>query len=391
MNVAFGVYGNPGSIHSDGVRAKAVLSEAREVIAQGLGCKSREIVFTSGGTEGNNLAILGSARGLELSRRRLKGAQGVASEILAPLAHTHWIVGSIEHPSVLECFAEIERMGGEVSFVDPDAHGTIRPEAIALVLRKETVFVSIGWANSEIGIIQPLARIARVIRAHEEKHHSIVVFHSDAGQAPLYEASHVHSLGVDLLTLDSGKLYGPRGIGCVYIHNRVTLAPVQLGGSQERGLRAGTENVVHAVGFAQACTLIAQEREKESRRLQKMRENFARKILALRPDIILNTDLKHSLPHILNISIPHIQSEYLVLALDHAGVSLSTKSACKEGDEQQSHVVAAIATAEKEVPGTSFSREDRAKNTLRFSMGRETTQRDMDRGLDTLKKLLAKK
>jgi cysteine desulfurase len=365
------IFGNPGSIHIEGVAAARLLQGSREKIAHELGCKARDIVFTSGGTEANNLAILGFAKAIERNSQ---------------IAKTHWIVSSIEHPSVLECFAEIERLGARVDFVDPDSGGIIRPEAVARLLRSETVFVSIGWANGEIGTIQPLAKIARALRAHEAAHASKIVFHCDAGQAPLYESSHVHSLGIDLLTLDSGKLYGPRGIGALYLSDRAQLVPLLLGGKQERGLRAGTENVALAAGFAAAYAVIAHERAEESKRMKKIRDHFEQEIIARMPSALINGDSRGCLPNIVNISIPGINSEYVTLSLDHIGISISTKSACREGEEQQSHVVAALALAAEVSTKEARTSEWRSKNTLRFSFGRETTQKHLDDALDALAK-----
>ncbi|HUO50268.1 MAG TPA: cysteine desulfurase family protein [Candidatus Paceibacterota bacterium] len=356
--------GNPSSIHAEGVAAAAMLTKAREGIVRHLGCKARELVFISGGTEANSLAILGFARATIIHGRALNAES---------LKGTHWIVSAIEHPSVLECFAEVERLGGSVSFADPDKCGIIHPETIERLLRPETIFVSIGWANSEIGIIQPLARIARVFRAHEKKYGTTVIFHSDAGQAPLYEAAHVHTLAVDLLTLDSGKMYGPRGIGALYLSDRVVLAPLILGGKQERGLRAGTENIALAAGFAAAFEVMAKERDVESARVRDLRDKLSAEIFARIPGAIVNGDLRHSLPHVLNISLPRINSEYVILALDHAGIAASTKSACREGEEQRSHVV-------EELGGDAF----RSRNTLRFSLGRETKPADISRCIETL-------
>lgn len=364
--------GNPGSIHLEGVRADEALEDAREKIARELGSKAREIIFTSGGTEANNLAVLGFARNLA-QKKSLNNSHNHAS----PLYGTHWIVSSIEHASVLGCFGEIERLGGTVHFVDPDNRGIITPDAVAQLLKKETVYVSIGWANSEIGVVQPLAHIAKIIRAHEKQHGSQIIFHTDAGQAPLYKASTVHALGVDLLTLDSGKLYGPRGVGALWIDNRVELSGTTFGGKQERGLRAGTENVALAVGFATAFAAVARERTDEAKRLETLRDSFARNIGTEIDGVIENGDRKHTLPHMFNISIPHIDSEYLVLALDHRGIALSTKSACHEGEESRSHVVETLG-----------GEEWRARNTLRFSLGRETTARELTRTTAVLKELV---
>ncbi len=369
--VASQEYGNPGAIHTEGVEAHVSLTRARESVARQLGCKPREIIFTSGGTEGNNLAILGFAR----KQLLLRGT----------LAHTHWIVSAIEHPSVLEAYGEVERLGGEVTFAPCDAHGVIMPEEIERLLRKETVFVSIGWGNGEIGTIQPLARIARVIAAHGKVYGTTILLHSDAGQAPLYEAAHPRSLGVDLLSLDSGKLYGPRGIGALYMSDRADISGVTFGGSQERGLRAGTENVALAAGFAKAFDIIALERVDEGRRLRELRNDFAREIAALIPAVVFNTDLRNSLPHILNISVPNINSEYVVLALDHAGFALSTKSACREGEARESHVVKALAVA-AEALAKEAGLHWRATSTLRFSFGRATTVLDLSLAAQALAK-----
>lgn len=359
LSDAMRVFANPGALHCEGVVAKGLLTASRERIAKHLGCKARELIFTSGLTESNTIAVIGTARALEVRRRSLEG--------------THWVVSSIEHSSVLECFAEVERMGGAVTHVDPDPKGLITPEEVAKALRPETVFVSVGWGNNEIGTVQPLSNIARTLHRHEKENHTTVILHSDAGQAPLYLSPQVNSLRVDLLSLGSGKLYGPRGVGALYLSNRVSASPVTYGGGQERGLRPGTEEPALAAGFAKALDLITLERDAEVRRLRKLRDNFARGIVACFPTAVVNGDLRHTLPHMLNISVPGERTgEYIVLALDHAGLALSTKSACREG-EANSHVVAALG-------GEPW----RAKNTLRFSLGRDTRASDLKRALAIL-------
>jgi cysteine desulfurase len=289
------------------------------------------------------------------------------------LEGTHWIVSSIEHDSVLECFSEVERLGGTITYVDSNEGGIITPESVVRALRPETVFVSVGWANNELGTIQPLAKIARCIREHEEKHKTTVVLHADAGQAPLYLPTLVTSLHVDLLSIGANKLYGPHGVGTLYISDRTQLAPIVLGGKQERGLRGGTESVALAAGFATSYEIVAQEREAESARLQKLRDELVRELTTRIPKLVVNGDLRRTLPHMLNISIPDVQSEYIVLALDHAGIAISTKSACREGEERVSHVVAVLG-------GEAW----RAKNTFRFSLGRDTTKRGIRKAAETL-------
>ena len=237
-------------------------------------------------------------------------------------------------------------------------------------LRSNTVFVSIGWANSEIGTVQKLRALAGVIHEHEKKSGTTVIFHTDAGQAPLYLAPNVHTLDVDLFSIGSGKLYGPRSIGALFVGKRADIAPIIIGGAQERGLRAGTEAPALAAGFAAALAALADERREEAERVQKLRDQLATRVAEAIPEAVFNTDLKHSLPHMLNISIPDINSEYLVLALDRAGISLSTKAACSEGGVNASHVVAALI-------GDTEKTNWRSQNTLRLSLGKDTNMKDI--------------
>lgn len=370
MREAEHLVGNPGAIHREGVEAAAALQRARERIAALLGIKPRELVFTSGLTESNNLAIVGFARALERTRRSLEG--------------THWLVSAIEHTSVLDCFAEVERLGGSVGHVLPDARGRITGEAVQKMLRKETVFVSVGWGNNEIGTVQQLSKIKAVLDAHERAHHTEVLFHSDAGQAPLYLPSTAHSLGVDLLSLGGNKLYGPHGIGALYLNNRVDIVRTLQGGPQERRLRPGTESPSLALGFAAAYEEVAGQREREAKRLRHIRDAMAKSLEERIRGLVINGDLDIALPHMLNVSVPGIQSEYVTLALDRAGIAVSTKSACREGEESESHVVAALLTGQ--VGGEQW----RAQNTLRFSLGRETSEKDSQKVAKTLTELVNK-
>ena len=378
MVKAIDIIGNPSSIHKEGVEAAIALTRARAAIALQLACKPRDIVFTSGGTEANNLAILGYARDL---MRKLNGRSDLpgggptsSRDHSSPLLHgTHWIVSSIEHPSVLESFSEIEQLGGEVSFIDPDSRGLISVERLAQILRPQTVFVSIGWANGEIGIVQSIQSLTKTIRAYEKKHGTRIIFHTDAGQAPLYKVTHVHSLGVDLMTLDSTKLYGPRGCAVLYVGSSVDLKPILHGGGQERHLRPGTENVVSIIGFAKAFGIVSARRTRESDRLKTMRDMLLEILNRALSGIIVNTDIDRALPHILSISVPNINSEYFTLSLDAHGIAISTKSACREGEEQKSRVVDMLGGPEW-----------RAKNTLRLSLGYCTTAQDMEYVAQTL-------
>jgi cysteine desulfurase len=336
------------------VEAKSALERARSIIAAELACKSREIIFTSGLTESNDLAILGIARALDHANR---------------FSGTHWVVSAIEHDAVLDSFAEVERLGGTVTHVQPNAKGVITPDSVAKEIRENTVLVSVGWANNEIGVVQPLRDIARAVREKNEN----TLIHVDAGQAPLYFSPHVHTLGVDLFSLGSNKLYGPHGIGALYLSNRVTLAKILHGGKQERGLRPGTENVALAVGFAEAVRAISDTRENEKKRTRILRNLLEKNLIKRIEGVVVNGDSDRALPHMLNISIPGIQSEYVTLALDKNGIAVSTKSACREGEESRSHVVAAIS-----------SEAWRSENTIRFSLGRDTTEKDILRVVEVL-------
>jgi cysteine desulfurase len=360
MREAEGLIGNPGGIHTEALAACDTLDRARDGVARELACKGREVIFTSGLTEAINLAVLGFARKLQM-KGQFEGS--------------HWIVSSIEHSAVLESFAEIERLGGTVTHIDPNEKGIFDIATVLQAVRPETVFLSIGWANNEIGVVQPIRDISRAVKEKDSK----IVIHSDAGQAPLYLSPQVHTLGVDLMSFGSNKLYGPHGVGSLYVATNTELAPIVLGGGQERGLRSGTENVALAAGFAAAFTQVARERESEARRLRELRNAFAKEIGEKIPGVIINTDLRHSLPHMLNISIPDIQGEYVALALDRAGISISTKSACAEGDAKRSHVVATLG-----------GDEWRAENTLRFSLGRDTRARDLMKVTAALLNILAK-
>lgn len=344
--VARDVFANPHGIHSDAVRASEVLEKSRQSIGRFLECKSRDLVFVSGGTEANNLAI----RGVVEARRK----QGV------PLWRMHIVVSAIEHASVLEPVRLLEREGVHVTYLAPDEDGYFNERALVKVLRPETVLVSIGWANSEIGTVQSISSLSRVVKTYATQEGVGIYFHSDAGQAPLYESGVVAGLGVDLLTLDSGKMYGPRGVGVVYVAPHVFLDPSHVGGGQESGLRAGTPPVALAAGMARALEWVKEQRARERSRLSAIRAEMIAGLTGAFPGCVCNGG-DRVLPHIVNVSIPGIDAEYVVLALDHNGVAVSTKSSCQE-KERVSYVVQTLG-----------GEEWRAMNTIRFSMGVDTT------------------
>jgi cysteine desulfurase len=345
------VYANPGAPHSDGLAARKVLDAARATLAQVLAVKPQEIIFTSGATEGNNIALFGVVK----AQYQKRGKRG------------HVVIAAIEHSSVLAvCRSDEFRMYADVTEVQPDEHGCIRPSALLAALTKETCLVSIGWANGEIGTIQPMRSLSQVIRAYEKETHTEIVFHSDAGQAPWAVSPQPHGVGLDIVTYASTKLYGPRGVAALFVRRGVQLAPTIFGGSQERGIRPGTEDPILATGFAAACVELEAKRTTYFKQLRELRTEFITSVQVI-DGVLVNGTYSDQLPHLLNISIPRIDSEYVMYALDHAGIAMSTKSICLlESGDPVSPAVAALG-------GEGW----RATNTLRFSWGKETTLEDI--------------
>lgn len=378
-------FGNPSSIHSMGVIAKVALQKARKTVADLIGEHDREIVFTSGGTESNNLAIFG------LVNNFLKQGKKY-SEI-------HLITTEIEHSSVLECFKELESKSCKVDYLKVDEFGTINLKDLRDLIKPETLLVSVGYANSEIGVIQPIKEIIKEIR-HKRKEFGrdpgqiksqfdgagkirMPYFHVDASQAGLYLNMNMEELGVDLMTLDAQKIYGPKGVGALYVRDGIKIEPIMFGGGQEKGIRSGTENIPLIVGMASAFELAQKIKEKESNRLIKIRNYFFEEVKKVIPNIIINGHLENRLPNNINISMPGQDGEMNVFKLDEAGIVCSSSSACASGSGE-SAVVRKI--AEK----TNASKEeinDRAKSTLRFSMGKDTKIQDIKKLLKILKNI----
>lgn len=384
MQPFFGkTFGNPGSIHTEGVEAKKALDAARTSVARALEARAEEIIFTSGGTEANNLAIFGILSSVAENRYDrtyfLKGK-------------VHVVTTNIEHASVLEPLRALERKGSvEVTYVPVSRSGIVEPEKIVAAIRPNTVLVSVMYANNEIGTIQPIRKIAQALRnlagnSRFEIRNSKLklakpIFHVDACQAPLYLNCLVNALGVDLLTLDAHKLYGPKGVGALYVRRGIPLAPVLLGGGQERGLRSTTPNIPAIVGFAEALRIATAEREKESIRIAKLRDHLYFLIRANKQIYemsVVNGSMEKGerLPNNLNISFPGVDTEFLTLKLDAEGIAVSTKSSCLK-DEKSSYVVAALGGGAA-----------RASSTLRFTLGRNTTKKNVEVASDILLWLL---
>lgn len=368
-------FGNPSSIHSMGLKAKVVLQKARKTISSFLNAHDREIVITSGGTEANNLAIFGL-----VNAERQKGRK---------YSDIHIITTEIEHSSIYECLKELESRGAKIDYLKVNQYGLINPKDLRELITKYTLLVSVGYANSEIGVIQPIKEIIKEIRHKRkeftENRFSVPYFHIDASQAGLYLNMNVEELGVDLMTLDAQKMYGPKGIGVLYIRNGVEISPIIFGGGQEKGLRSGTENVPLIVGMACALELAWKNKNKESVRLEKLRDNFFTNVKKIIPNIIINGDLKNRLPNNINISIPGQDGEMMVLRLDELGIICSSASACASG-EGESKVVRKIA---EKTESSSEEINTRAQSTIRFSLGKETNIGNIKTLLKSLKKAVS--
>lgn len=346
-------YGNPSSLYYEGRLAKQAIEEARDKISKIIGVENEEIIFTSGGTESDNLAILGIARAY-----KNKGK--------------HIIVSSIEHKAVLESCKKLELEGLEVTYLDVDKKGIISIEHFKSSIRPDTILVSIMYANNEIGTIQPLKKIAKIIK---ESKISKPFFHTDACQAVSYLPTKVKSLGVDALTISSSKIYGPKGVGCLYLNKKIMIEPIIFGGGQEKGIRSGTENITGIVGFAEAVVISEKKRLSENKRLTLLRDYFLAKVRDKISGIIINGDIKNRLPNNINISIAGVEGESLVLLLDKNGVACSTGSACSSLDITPSYVLNKIDIS----PELSHC-------SVRFTLGRYTRKVDIDFAVDILDK-----
>lgn len=356
------VYGNPSSFHSKGKEAKDDMDDARARLAEILHVRPDEILFTSGGTESDNLAVLGYARANQKEGK-------------------HFITSQIEHHAVLEAMMHLEKKEGfDVTYLSPDKDGLIHPEQISEALKPETIFVSIMYANNEIGTIQPISEIGNVIQKYRQVHgRSWPMFHTDACQASGFLDLNVEKLHVDLLTLNGSKMYGPKGTGLLYVKRGIKLQPLQFGGPQERAIRPGTENVAAIVGMAKALELVQTDKETETKRLIPLRDQLIDSILSNIPKTRLNGHTTQRLPNNVNISFMDIEGEALVLYLDAAGIYASTGSACTSASLDPSHVIMAL--------GMPY---EVAHGSIRFTLGHSTTKEDVDYVLKILPPLVEK-
>ena len=350
-------FGNPSSVHRYGQRAEAAVETARETVAAGLHCRPDEIVFTSCGTESDNLAIRGAA----MARRASTGANRI-------------ITSRAEHHAVSKTAGQLEKYYGfQVDWLELDEYGMVSPEAVEQAIRPETALVSVMAANNEIGTLNPVAEIATVCRAHA------VPIHSDAVQAAAYLPLDLQDLGVDLLALGAHKFYGPKGIGALYVRNGTALLPSQTGGGQEHALRAGTQNVPYIVGLAEAFRLTVAERDRRAAHVLPLRDQIIGRVLEAVPDARLTGHPEVRLPNHASFAFKDMDGNLLLTLLDSAGFACSSGSACKTGNPEPSEVMAAIGLPPQWGLGS-----------LRITLGKDSTAAQVEAFLDVLPGLVEK-
>ncbi|MBE3118869.1 MAG: cysteine desulfurase [Candidatus Atribacteria bacterium] len=350
-------FGNPSSVHRYGQQAEAAVESARETVATALNCRPDEIVFTSCGSESDNLAIRGTA----LAMREKTGA--------------NWILTSrAEHHAVSKTAEQLKKhYGFQVEWLETDETGMVSPETVERVFRKDTAIVSVMYANNEIGTVNPVAEIAAICRTHH------VPFHTDAVQAAAYLPVDARSLDVDLISLGAHKFYGPKGIGMLYVHKGTPIFPLQTGGGQESGRRAGTQNVPYIVGFAEALRLTAEEREQRIAHVRPLRDRITGTVLEEIPDSRLTGHPITRLPNHCSFTFKGMDGNLLLTLLDTAGFACSSGSACKTGNPEPSEVMTAI----------GLSREW-GLGSLRVTLGTGTTPMHVDALLKALPELVKK-
>jgi cysteine desulfurase len=339
-----GLFGNPSSPHRYGRETRAALNQARRTIAEALGAEPQEVVFCSGGTEGDNLAIVGAA----LAAR----ARGAPFRVA---------VGATEHKAVLAAARLVEELGGECTLLPVDRDGRLELEAVDRILSRGAAVVSVMWVNNETGVIQDVAEIAARCRE------AGVPFHSDAVQALGKVPCSVATVGCTVLTISAHKIGGPKGVGALIVRDRNVLSPLIRGGGQQGGVRPGTENVAGIAGLAEAARLAVAELDDFQRTVGKLRELLERRVLEAIPDATVNGAGAPRAPHVSNISIPGTDSEAMLMHLDLAGIACSSGSACTTGSVEPSHVLQAM--------GVPY---ERAIAALRFSLGRQNTESDVE-------------
>ncbi|OGY47225.1 MAG: cysteine desulfurase NifS [Candidatus Buchananbacteria bacterium RIFCSPHIGHO2_02_FULL_38_8] len=359
MEPFFGeIFGNASSIHLFGQQAVTAVDNARETIADFLGCKTNEIIFTSGATESDNIVIQGLTKPGE-----------------------HIITSKIEHPAILESCKEMEKRGVEVTYVNVNQNGLVEIESIKKAIKDNTRLVSIMYVNNEIGTIQPVAEIGQLIKDLNQARKIKIYFHTDAVQAANYCDINVDRLGVDLISLSAHKIYGPKGIGVLYRRSGVPIKSIQFGGHHEYGLRPGTLNVPGIVGLGKAVELLLDDkkRKKENERIKNLRDKLIEEIKKAIPKTQVNGDLEKRTPHNAHFSFYGVEGESMLLLLDQEGIAVSTGSACSSGSLEPSHVLMALEMEPLLAHGS-----------LRVTLGKFNTEKDIDHLIEALPPIVEK-
>jgi len=345
-------FGNPSSIHTSGREAKVAIEDARAKVANLLGAEPEEIIFTSGGTEADNLAI----KGIAFARKE-----------------GHIITSSIEHHAVLNAVKWLEKRGFEVTYLPVDEYGIIDPDDVRKAIKKETILITIMFANNEVGTIEPVQEISEIAR---EKG---IPFHTDAVQAVGKIPLNVKELGVDMLSLSGHKFYGPKGIGALYRKRGMKVEPLFHGGEHEKRMRAGTENVPGIVGLGEAAQIALAEMEEEENRIRKLRDKLEEGIAEKIPEVIILGHPEKRLFNTLGICVKYVEGESILLQLDFEGIEVSSGSACTSGSLEPSHVLLAMGLP-----------HEIAHGSIRFSLGKGNTEKDIDRVLDVMPPIVEK-
>lgn len=348
-------YGNPSSMHIKGVQAEHYLREAKEIFAGILKVSEKEIFFTSGGTEGDNMAIIGAALA---GRRRGK----------------HIITTVIEHPAVLESCAFLEKNGFEVAYLPVNAAGQVEPDTLKASLRDDTILVSVMYVNNEIGAIEPVSELGRIIKEYNKD----ILFHVDAVQAFGKFRIHPYKENIDMLTMSSHKIHGPKGVGAIFIKDKTKIQPIALGGGQQKGMRSGTENVPGIAGMAMAAKELYDKFDEDVNRLYELKEYFVREITGIEGATVNGLTGRDSAPHVVSVSFDGItKSEVLLHALEDKGIYISSGSACSSNKPSLSSTLKAIGV-----------KNDLLYATLRFSFSVFTTKEELEYTINAVKELL---
>lgn len=347
-------FGNPSSLHSVGQEARYALDEARERVAGVLECRSREVVFTSGGTESDNAAI-----------------HGVATALLE--TGNHIVTSSVEHHAVLHACQHLESQGFEVTYLPVDADGMVQPEAVYNAINERTILVTIMYGNNEIGTINPISEISKSIKKRAEELSRTIVFHTDAVQAAGFLNLSVANLGVDLLSLSGHKFHGPKGTGVLYIKRGIPYLPLSHGGGQERERRSGTENIPGIIGLSLALEAANASREAASEHCAALRDRIIEAVLEQIPGTLLNGHPTKRLPNNANFCFTGVEGEPILLGLDMAGIAASSGSACSSGSLEPSHVLLALGQS-----------AETARGSLRLTLGRDNTAEEVEYLLEVL-------